>query len=236
MRLDKYLCETQGVSRSIAGSMVKKGRVSINGQQAKSASIKVKNGEDSITLDGDKIEHNSGFRYYMMHKPEGVVCANHDSEHAIVFDIMPDIKNKKDLHTVGRLDKDTTGLLFITDDGQWSHVMTSPKHDHTKTYRTWLAEPLVKNAESECEAGILLNNETHPTKPALLKRITDTEVLLTISEGRYHQVKRMFAALGNCVVKLHRESFSGTSLDANLAPGEYRELTPKEKQHLKIHS
>ena len=234
MRLDKYLCETQGVSRSIAGTMVKRGRISINGVRAKSASIKIKPESDAIQLDGNVIQGETGFRYFMMHKPEGVVCANQDSEHPIVFDLMQDTNNLKTLHTVGRLDMDTTGLLFITDDGQWSHGMTSPKHEHTKTYRAWLAEPLAHDAENACKEGMMLNGETHITKPALLERVSDTEVLLTITEGRYHQVKRMFAALGNRVVKLHREAFSNIQLDNKLLPGEHRHLTPKEKKSLGI--
>lgn len=234
MRLDKFLCETQGVSRTIAGTMVKRGRININGIRAKSASIKIKTEQDIITLDGNAIKDDTGLRYFMMHKPAGVVCANQDSEHPIVFDLMQETKNLNTLHTVGRLDMDTTGLLFITDDGQWSHTMTSPKHEHSKTYRTWLAEPLIQNAEVACKEGILLNGETHITKPALLERVSDTEVLLTITEGRYHQVKRMFAALGNRVVKLHREHFSSIVLDNSLAPGEYRELTQAERKVLQI--
>jgi 16S rRNA pseudouridine516 synthase len=229
MRLDKFLCETQGVSRSIAGNMVKKGRVFINQKRAASPSLKIKPNEDNITLDSKDINAVTGFRYFMMYKPEGVVCANQDSEHSIVFDLMQTTINLQTLHTVGRLDIDTTGLLFITDDGQWSHALTSPKHQHDKTYRAWLAEPLIDVAEARCREGIMLNNENHSTKPAKLQRVTNTEVLLTISEGRYHQVKRMFAALGNRVIKLHRENISGVQLDENLKLGEYRELTTEEK-------
>ncbi|MFT6154966.1 MAG: 16S rRNA pseudouridine516 synthase [Bermanella sp.] len=229
MRLDKFLCETQGVSRSIAGNMVKKGRVFINQKRAASPSLKIKPNEDNITLDSKDINAVTGFRYFMMYKPEGVVCANQDSEHSIVFDLMQTTINLQTLHTVGRLDIDTTGLLFITDDGQWSHALTSPKHQHDKTYRAWLAEPLIDDAEARCREGIMLNNENHSTKPAKLQRVTNTEVLLTISEGRYHQVKRMFAALGNRVIKLHRENISGVQLDENLKLGEYRELTTEEK-------
>jgi 16S rRNA pseudouridine516 synthase len=229
MRLDKFLCETQGVSRSIAGNMVKKGRVFINQKRAASPSLKIKPNEDNITLDSKDINAVTGFRYFMMYKPEGVVCANQDSEHSIVFDLMQTTINLQTLHTVGRLDIDTTGLLFITDDGQWSHALTSPKHQHDKTYRAWLAEPLIDDAEARCREGIMLNNENHSTKPAKLQRATNTEVLLTISEGRYHQVKRMFAALGNRVIKLHRENISGVQLDENLKLGEYRELTTEEK-------
>ena len=234
MRLDKFLCESQGITRSVAGNMVKKGRVNINGQRAKSASIKVQPDDDIISLDGEPVMADAGFQYFMMHKPAGYVCANQDSEHPIVFDLLKNEKKLKNLHTVGRLDKDTTGLLFITDDGNWSHVMTSPKHDHPKTYRTFLAEPLIEDAEQQCHQGFMLNNETHPTKPAVLERISDHEVLLTISEGRYHQVKRMFAAMGNRVEKLHRENIAGIPLDPKLAPGEYRTLTPSERLALGI--
>jgi 16S rRNA pseudouridine516 synthase len=234
MRLDKFLCEARGVSRSIAGNMVKRRRVYVNDTCAASPSIKIKPNEDTITLDGKPVNATIGFRYFIMHKPAGLVCANQDSEHPIVFDLMKDTLNLKTLHTVGRLDIDTTGLLLITDDGKWSHILTAPKNHHDKTYRVWLTEPLADDAEEQCLTGLLLHNELNITKPAILKRINDTEVLLTISEGRYHQVKRMFAALGNHVVKLHRESISGIQLDPTLAAGEYRELNPSERQTLGI--
>lgn len=232
MRIDKLLCESRGFTRSIAGRYVKQGRVQINGKRAISASNKVNLATDEVQLDGEVVQLKTGPRYYMLHKPAGYVCANQDSEHAVVFELMPDEFNLQNLHTVGRLDIDTTGLLFISDDGQWSHKLTSPRHEHSKTYRAWLAEPLIADAEQQVQQGIQLNDEIHLTKPATLQRITDSEVLITISEGRYHQVKRMFAAMGNRVLKLHRESIAGIELDANLAEGEYRLLSDDELKQI----
>src|SRR5690606_15494017 len=110
----------------------------------------------------------------------------------------------------------------------WSHFITSPKHHQSKTYRAWLAEPLAADAEQQFNAGILLKNEKQPTRPARLERISDTEVLITLEEGKYHQVKRMFAALGNHVEALHREKIGTLQLDEDLSEGEYRELTQTE--------
>lgn len=232
MRLDKFLCESQGFTRSIAGKYVKQGRVQINGKRSISASLKINPQSDDIRLDGESLHLQTGFRYYMMHKPAGYVCANHDGENPIVFDLMANEKHLQKLHTVGRLDLDTTGLLFISDDGQWSHKLTSPKHDHPKTYRAWLAEPLIADAEQQVLHGLKLHDEMQLTKPARLQRISDSEVLLTISEGRYHQVKRMFAAMGNRVVKLHRENIAGIALDSDLAEGEYRLLREDELKQI----
>ena len=132
------------------------------------------------------------------------------------------------LHAAGRLDIDTTGLVLMTDDGQWSHRITSPRHHCEKTYLVELENPLEEGVAEQFAKGVQLHNEKDLTKPAVLEVITPTEVRLTISEGRYHQVKRMFAAVGNHVVGLHRERIGDITLDASLEPGEYRPLTEDE--------
>lgn len=227
MRLDKFLADTTDLTRSLATKAVKQGRVRVNGEKPKSAAVKVTESDD-ITLDGEALILESGFRYFIMNKPIGYVCTHRDSTHPLVFDLLQDISNRMDLHTVGRLDMDTTGLLLITDDGQWSHILTSPKRHKAKRYRAWLAEDLCAEAEQRFERGILLEDDDTPTLPAQLQRLSPREVLLTIHEGRYHQVRRMFAALGNHVEKLHRESMGGMELPADLAEGEYRRLTEAE--------
>lgn len=232
MRLDKYICDNTSLTRSLATKAIKSGRIKVNGIKPKSGSLKILPDTDQVLLDGHLVDAQPSTRYFMMNKPQGYVCANSDGEHALVFDLMSDEINVSKLHTVGRLDKDTTGLLLITDDGQWSHQITSPKHHQAKKYRAWLAEPLIEEAEQKLEAGIVLKDEVKPTLPASLQRICDTEVLLTINEGRYHQVKRMFAALGNRVIKLHRESIGDVSLDPLLSPSEYRMLTLEEVKSL----
>jgi 16S rRNA pseudouridine516 synthase len=232
MRLDKYICDNTSLTRSLATKAIKSGRIKVNGIKPKSGSLKILPDTDQVLFDGHLVEVQPLTRYFMMNKPQGYVCANSDGEHALVFDLMSDEINVSKLHTVGRLDKDTTGLLLITDDGQWSHQITSPKHHQAKIYRAWLAEPLIKEAEQKLETGIVLKDEIKPTLPAKLQRISDIEVLLTINEGRYHQVKRMFAALGNRVIRLHRESIGEIQLDPLLAPSEYRMLTLEEVQSL----
>lgn len=228
MRLDKYLCECTDLSRSLATRALKNKHVQVNGQIVKSGSVQIDVGKDQVCLDEQPLVLHQGFRYYMMHKPSGVVCANTDHDHPIIFDLLYDEPALNKLHTVGRLDLDTTGLLLITDDGKWSHFITSPKHHQSKTYRVWLAEPLDANADQQFETGILLKNEKQLTLPAKLERITDTEVLVTLEEGKYHQVKRMFAALGNHVEGLHREKIGDVQLDEDLSEGEYRVLTDAE--------
>lgn len=228
MRLDKYICECTQLTRSLATQALRNKLVSVNGVTVKSGSTKVAVGKDSITLEGQDLVLHTGYRYYMMHKPAGMVCANTDFDHPIIFDIMYDEPAINKLHTVGRLDLDTTGLLLITDDGKWSHFITSPKHHKPKTYRAWLAEPLIDTAENQFQEGILLRGEKDLTQPATLERISDTEVLVTLNEGKYHQVKRMFAALGNHVEGLHREKIGDVFLGDDLDEGEYRELSPEE--------
>ncbi len=228
IRLDKFLCESSDLTRSLACVAIRQGRVKVNGKTQRSSSLKIDEKNDQVLLNDLPMAGEIGPRYFMMNKPEGYICANTDEEHRVVFSLMQDEINLHKLHTVGRLDLDTTGLLFVTDDGQFSHVVASPKHHLEKTYRAWLAEPLIDNAEEQILAGILLKNESEKTKPGKLERISDTEVLITIGEGRYHQVKRMFAALGNRVEKLHRESIGKVKLDPLLHSGEYRALTPQE--------
>jgi 16S rRNA pseudouridine516 synthase len=228
MRLDKYLCECTDLSRSLATRALKNKHVQVNGEIVKSGAMQIEVGKDRVLLDEQPLVLHTGFRYYMMNKPAGVVCANSDHDHPIVFDLLYNEPAAQKLHTVGRLDLDTTGLLLITDDGKWSHFITSPKHYQSKTYRAWLAEPLESDAEQKFARGILLKSEKQPTRPAILERITDTEVLVTLDEGKYHQVKRMFAALGNHVEGLHREKIGSLQLDEDLSEGEYRELTETE--------
>jgi 16S rRNA pseudouridine516 synthase len=179
-----------------------------------------------IELDGELLQI-IGLRYFVMHKPAGYVCSTDDPDHNTIFALMDEPMQSR-LHTVGRLDLDTTGLLLITDDGQWSHQISSPKHECAKTYRAWLADPVDASAIALFEEGVMLNGEKHPTKPAQLEIVTPEECLLTIHEGRYHQVKRMFAAIGNKVIKLHREQIGSFKLGDDLAEGEYRELTAAE--------
>ena len=163
----------------------------------------------------------------MLNKPEGYVCSTDDPDHPTVLYFLDEPVAHK-LHAAGRLDIDTTGLVLMTDDGQWSHRITSPRHHCEKTYRVTLESPVSDDTAEQFAKGVQLHNEKDLTKPAVLEILTPTDVRLTISEGRYHQVKRMFAAVGNHVVGLHRERIGAIELDPDLAPGEYRPLTEEE--------
>ena len=225
MRLDKYIADSSDLSRALVKLALRSKRVMVNGQQVKDASLQICP-TDSVQLDGVALRP-VGPRYFMLHKPLGYICATLDNDHPTVLDLL-DEPNKKILHIAGRLDIDTTGLVLITDDGPWNHRVTSPRHECEKTYYATLANALVSDAEAQLQAGLLLNSEKHLTKPATLQRISSNEVRLTISEGKYHQVKRMFAALDNRVVQLHRERIGAIALDGSLAVGEYRPLTEAE--------
>ncbi|MGR5094615.1 16S rRNA pseudouridine(516) synthase RsuA [Vibrio maritimus] len=225
MRLDKFLCDALGATRKEATKIIKSGDVTVDGVIQKSGAFKVT--EESSVEWQDREVRMQGPRYIMLFKPDGFVCSHEDGFNHTAFMLLDEVK-MENLHFAGRLDVDTTGLVLITDDGQWSHRITSPKHKCAKTYRVWLADPVQPNYQQAFEEGIELRNEKALTLPAQLEVIDNKEVLLTIHEGKYHQVKRMFAALGNKVEGLHRESVGDIVLDDLLEPGEYRYLTQEE--------
>ncbi|WP_273395562.1 16S rRNA pseudouridine(516) synthase RsuA [Actinobacillus porcinus] len=226
MRLDKFLAEQTGLTRSQAAKVLRQGAVEINGEIEKSGAVKV-SPADEIIFDGERLEWVVGNQYFMLNKPQNCVCSHDDGDYPTVYHFF-DYPLAGRLHTAGRLDADTTGLVLLTDDGQWSHRITSPKHHCEKTYLVTLADPVESHYQTACEQGILLRGEKAPTKPAKLEILDDYNVNLTISEGRYHQVKRMFAALGNKVVALHRWRVGNVVLDEHLEEGEFRPLTEEE--------
>lgn len=228
MRLDFFVAHAAGLTRKQAKRAIRAGDVSVNGENRCTASRHL-TPDDQVQLLGQPLSLNTEHRYLMVHKPEGVVSARTDSEHPTVLDLfLPG--EAEDLHLVGRLDKDTTGLLLLTSDGQWSHRLSSPRHRTPKTYWMELAEPLTASAEAQLRAGVVLNDSPLPTRPARLEPVSDRECRLTITEGRYHQVRRMLAAVGNKVLALHRESVGELALDPALAPGEFRALSERECQ------
>lgn len=229
MRLDKFISNCTGLTRSQATKVIRQGRVLVNGELCKQGAQQLASA-DRVALDDDELSL-PGLRYLVLHKPAGYVCSSDDPEHPTVMMLLDEPALEK-LNPVGRLDLDTTGLLLITDDGQWLHRITSPKHHVAKTYRVWLADPIPADAADRFAEGVLLRGEKDPTLPAQLDVIAEREALLTIHEGRYHQVKRMFAALGNKVVRLHREKIGDFQLPEDLAEGEYRLLTEQEKHQL----
>lgn len=225
MRLDQYLANSTGLSRKEAKKIISTGRVRVGDQPCKSASTQVTE-TTPVELDGNALSL-PGEIYLMMNKPAGVISATTDSNQPTAVDLLP-AELARQVHIAGRLDKDTTGLLLLTSVGQWSHRITSPRHDCPKTYRVHLAEPLSSCACHELEQGVILKDEDKATRPAEVLIRSDREIELTISEGRYHQVKRMLAAVGNHVEQLHRLRIGAISLDPELAAGQYRKLTDEE--------
>lgn len=229
MRLDKYLANVSAFSRTEAKKILKEGRVSVDGKSAADPRLDVSESAE-VMVDGEQLRQPTK-RYFMLHKPEGYVSATKDREHLTVIDLL-DEDNVDRLHIAGRLDIDTTGLVLISDDGKWSHKITSPKSHCKKTYLIETLYPLTQEAIDQIEGGIHLDNEKRPTLPAKVIVVDDFNVRLIISEGKYHQVKRMLAAVGNKVENLHRESIGTVQLDNALMPGEYRHLTQKELDDL----
>ena len=224
VRLDFYVSHTLGLSRKEAKVRIGRGLIKVNGEEVKKANRIITADDDVFFLDEQLSWPRE--KYFVMNKPVGFVCATEDSELAVVLDLIaqPDLK---DLRVVGRLDIDTTGLLLLTTDGQWLHRITSPKSQCPKQYRVWTSDPVTDEAIEDLCQGVQLNNEEGLTAPAEVERVDENQILLTISEGKYHQVKRMLAATGNRVVQLHREKIASLSL-AGLEEGAYRPLTDAE--------
>jgi len=230
MRLDKFLAETTGLTRSQAAKVLRQSAVTVNGKIEKSGAVKV-SPDDEVCYDGERLTWVENGQYIMLHKPQGYICSHEDGDYPTIYQFF-DYPLSARLHSAGRLDVDTTGLVLLTDDGQWSHRITSPKFHCEKTYLVTLADPVEANYVQACTDGILLRGEKALTKPAKLEILDDYNVNLTLSEGRYHQVKRMFAALGNKVVALHRWKIGDVVLDEHLAEGEFRPLAEEEIAYL----
>lgn len=226
MRLDQFVSQSSGMPRSEAVKVIRWGQVLVNGEKITKTSTHI-DPVSEVMLAGEKLVLPRDI-YLMLHKPQGVVSATEDPEHRTVLDLI-DHPHRHTLHVVGRLDKDTTGLLLITNDGDWSHRITAPRSHVPKTYLATLAEPLTEMAAKQLRAGVQLHGEKALTKPAEVEILSAQQVRITIHEGKYHQVKRMFAAVGNRVEGLHRERIGGVVLNEQLPPGEWRELNSLEK-------
>jgi len=231
IRLDKFLCEAGAGSRSEVKLLIKKGRVTINGAVAKAPETKVDEKNDQVALDAQPLSYEK-FVYYMLHKPAGVVTATRDNHEKTVMELLKDAPGK-DLFPAGRLDKDTEGLLLITNDGALSHRLLSPAKHVDKTYLVRTKAPVTDEMRRRLEEGVDIGDEK-PTLPAKTELTEDGRLLLTVTEGRFHQVKRMLSAVGNEVVYLKRLSMGPLVLDGALSKGEYRALTPEEKAALGI--
>ncbi len=230
MRLDKFLCDTAGLTRTEAKNAVKKGQIAVNGQVQKAADFKVKENTDTVTFQGKPLSY-AAFHYYMLHKPAGVITATEDKKESTVMDILREEK-VKNLFPVGRLDKDTEGLLLITDDGELAHNLLSPKKHVDKEYLVKVRDSISEEDCRKLSEGVDIGDEK-PTAPAKVERVAEKEILLTIREGRFHQVKRMLQAVGNEVLYLKRLSMGSLRLPADLEKGAYRPLSEEEIYKIK---
>ncbi len=234
IRLDKFLTDMGCGTRSVIKNLVHKGKVSVNGEVIKKPEIKINEDEDVVLLDGEEIKYNR-YEYFMLNKPDGYVSATTDRNEKTVLDLLKAEDRRKDLFPVGRLDKDTEGLLVISNDGEMAHKILSPKNHIAKTYYVKVNGRIENEHIEIFEKGIDIG-EKNITKPGILKIIKSgdiSEAELTIYEGKFHQVKRMFEAVGMKVVYLKRIKMGTLGLDETLKPGEYRRLTLEETEQLK---
>ncbi|MGK0371589.1 MAG: 16S rRNA pseudouridine516 synthase [Glaciecola sp.] len=225
MRLDKFVCKSTELTKSDAIKRINLGELSVNGEITTNEATQVHE-NNTITLNGLRLKTRD-FRYILMHKPASTICSNTDAVYPSLFNYL-NVDKASELHIAGRLDADTTGLVLITDNGRWSFSITHPTTQCHKVYRVKLSKALAEDVASKFERGLQLQGEQHLTLPATLEVVNAKEVLLTITEGRFHQVKRMFAAVGNRVVSLHREQIGDICLDVEL--GQWRYLTNDEVQ------
>lgn len=228
MRLDAACALATGKGRKECRDGIRKGLVTVNGEIVRRAEMPVSSA-DSVAWQGEVLDLREHL-YFMLCKPAGVVCTTEDLPESVLTLFPP--KYRKRLFCVGRLDKDTTGLLFLTDDGDFDHKLMSPKHHAEKVYSVTLARPLTQKDRLFLEAGITLENGEQ-TLPCRITPQTEETCLIALREGKYHQVKRMFAAVSNRVERLRRISVGGVCLDETLADGQWRELTSEEVEILK---
>ena len=227
-RVDKLLGSMGYGSRAEMARMGKAGGIMLDGVDLTDVSRRIPVTPDLPTrmeIDGEPLDPVQGL-VMLLNKPLGMTCSRKE-DGSLVYDILPDRWKRRDpaISTIGRLDKQTTGLLLLTDDGNLLHRVISPKHHVTKVYRATLARPLVGTEGALfASSQLVLENEDKPLSPAILEVVSPTEALLTVTEGRYHQVRRMFAAVGNHVEGLHRERVGGLALPDDLAPGDWRLL------------
>ena len=230
MRLDKFLCDTQNLSRKEARDLIKKGNVSVNDSVIRDFGLSIDESKDKVLFKGCSVVYEK-FVYYMLNKPSDVVSATKDDKDVTVTDLLKE-EGRSDLFPVGRLDKDTVGLLIITNDGDLAHHLTSPRHHVSKTYLVKIAHSLTDEDINRLESGVELIGDGM-TKPSKVEVLGPDTIKLTITEGMYHQVKRMLKAVGNEVTYLKRLSMGKLLLDESLKEGAYRRLTLEEIKLLK---
>ena len=226
MRLDKLLSECGVASRKEIRQLIRSGRVSVDGAAAASPEMKLDPYKALVCLDGTKIEY-AKYHYYMMNKPAGVLSATDDGRQKTVLDLVTPEMRKIGLFPVGRLDKDTTGLLLLTNDGNFAHRVISPKSGIVKAYHARTEAPVDEADITAFKEGLTLGDGTK-CLPAGLKLLPDGSCLVEVMEGKYHQVKRMLSSRGKPVTELKRLSIGGLKLDKALLPGSFRALEENE--------
>ena len=223
MRLDKFICKSTDIIRPEAIILVREGQVRVDGKVFKNEATQVHE-NNNVTI-GERVLIPRPSRYIMLHKPLNTICSNVDEGYPSIFRYI-EVDRAFDLHVVGRLDVDTTGLVLATDDGRWSYDIIHPKKQCEKVYRVGVRDPISTEAILKLEKGVQLQGVESLTLPAKVDVVSEKEVLLTITEGRFHQVKRMLRAVGNRVVNLHRQQIGDVALDLEI--GQWRHLTPEE--------
>ena len=230
MRLDRYLSKAMQVSRAEAIELIKSNSIEVNGKIIKQKQLHINEDSDIIAYNGIELDYHE-FVYYMLNKPAGVVSAVVDDKDKTVLDL---VSVRKGVFPVGRLDKDVEGLLILTNNGSLAHALTSPKYEVVKTYYVQTSVELKDEDIISFENGVEIrdgNNSPFITKPAKLEIISEKECYVSISEGKFHQVKRMFLAINNSVEYMKRVAMGGITLDSTLALGDFR---PLRKQEVKI--
>ena len=225
-RLDKILSTQLNISRTDAKQMIKKGRVSVNGIPAKSGDVKIADA-DIVAVDGNEISY-SRFVYIMMNKPKGVISASDGKGEKTVVDLVPSDMQRRGLFPAGRLDKDTTGFVLLTDDGEFAHSILAPSRHIDKTYVVTLDKPVTPEAVADFRSGMELNGERLMQADAEIISEDATVCRVVLRQGLYHQIKRMFKKHGLTVLELKRVKMGNLPLDDSLLPGECRYLSQKE--------
>ena len=227
-RLDKLIADSGFASRGEAKALIRAGRVTVNGVPARAGEEKYDAATAEVCVDGRRL-NCAEKRYFMLHKPGEILSATEDAAQKTVLDLLPPELRRLGLFPVGRLDKDTTGLLLLTNDGAFAHEVISPKHHVPKVYRAVVDGALDAADAAAFAEGIVLRDGTR-CRPAELRIEAPRVGLVTVCEGKYHQVRRMFAARGKNVTALHRERVGALALDPDLAPGAWRELSAAERE------
>lgn len=235
IRLDKFLAQSGERTRSEATRLIRQGTVKLNGQVERDPARKLDPKQDAVSLGDEAALPDRRFQYYLLHKPAGVLTAARDNRASTVMELVPEALLCRKVLPVGRLDKDTTGILFLTNDGELAHRLLSPKRHVVKEYHA-LVEGMLSPGDVEAFAGGMALSD-FVAQPAEMRIVEASQggsrAVLFLKEGKFHQVKRMFAARGHPVISLHRTAFGPLRLPEDLPPGGYRELSPEEVEALR---